>query len=458
MKIQKEQILDFNKKGLENHNEDFDFLANKLTKKGHNVSEIASKLAEFQVAIPSWALGAGGTRFGRFSFYGEPLNLEQKIQDVGILHSLTQTAGAVSLHIPWDIPSDYTAIKEQADALNIKFDSVNSNTFQDQKNASESYKYGSLSNTSKAVRDQAIAHNLDVINIGNKLGSKSLTVWLADGSCFPGQNNFQTAFQNTQDSLKDIYKSRFLARQLAERDIKAQYRQSYLGVLWAFVTPLATAFVWIVLSNSGTVQLTDTGMPYPLFAFSGTLIWSIITASINSPLQSTNSARGIMTKINFPKEALIISGIYKLLFNTSIKLILLLIFLLFYGVGLHWSLLLVPLAVFGAVLFGTTIGLLITPMGLLYTDIKRLISFGMQFLMYVTPVVYVMPKTGILKTIMAWNPLTPIITTTRDLVFGAPLQSLTGFLIVILGCIPLLFIGLIIYRISIPIIVERLSA
>jgi L-rhamnose isomerase/sugar isomerase len=206
MKIQKEQILDYNTKGLQNHNENFDFLANKLTKNGHKVEEIISKLSEFQVAIPSWALGAGGTRFGRFSFYGEPSTLAQKLEDVGVLHALTQTAGAVSLHIPWDIPQDYAAVKQQADALNIKFDSVNSNTFQDQKNAKESYKYGSLSNTSQAVREQAIAHNLDVINIGNKLGSKSLTVWLADGSCFPGQNNFQTAFQNTQDSLKDIYK------------------------------------------------------------------------------------------------------------------------------------------------------------------------------------------------------------------------------------------------------------
>lgn len=206
MKIHKGQISDYNLKGLESHNESFDFLANKLVKQGFNVGNITSKLAKFQVAIPSWALGAGGTRFGRFSFYGEPSNLEQKLDDVGVLHALTQTAGAISLHIPWDIPSDYAAIKEQADALNITFDSVNSNTFQDQKNAQESYKYGSLSNTSQAVREQAIAHNLDVINIGNKLGSKSLTVWLADGSCFPGQNNFQTAFQNTQNSLIDIYK------------------------------------------------------------------------------------------------------------------------------------------------------------------------------------------------------------------------------------------------------------
>lgn len=206
MKINKEQILDSNKAGLENHAASFDFLANKLTGQGKDVNAILSKLSEFQVAIPSWALGAGGTRFGRFSFYGEPTNLEQKIEDIGILHSLTQTAGAVSLHIPWDIPSDYAAIKEKANALNIKFDAVNSNTFQDQKDAEQSYKYGSLSNTSQAVREQAIQHNLDVIKIGDKLGSKALTVWLADGSCFPGQNNFQTAFQNTQNSLIDIYK------------------------------------------------------------------------------------------------------------------------------------------------------------------------------------------------------------------------------------------------------------
>ncbi|MBG7629493.1 MAG: sugar isomerase [Bacteroidetes bacterium] len=206
MKIQKEQLIDTNKTSIDSHKENFDFLANKLEKNGYNVNTIISKLAEFQVAIPSWALGAGGTRFGRFSYYGEPSNLQQKIEDVGLIHSLTQTAGAVSLHIPWDVPEDYKAIGELASSLDIKFDAVNSNTFQDQKDAKESYKYGSLSNTSQAVREQAIQHNLDVINIGNQLGSKALTVWLADGSCFPGQNNFQTAFQNTQDSLKDIYK------------------------------------------------------------------------------------------------------------------------------------------------------------------------------------------------------------------------------------------------------------
>jgi lipopolysaccharide transport system permease protein len=271
------------------------------------------------------------------------------------------------------------------------------------------------------------------------------------------ENNL-SIIQLFKDSLKDIYNSRFLARQLAERDIKAQYRQSYLGVLWAFILPLGTAFIWIFLSSSGTIKLSDTGVPYPLYAFSGTLIWSIFRASMNSPLQSTNSARGILTKINFPKEALIVSGIYKLLFDSSIKLILLVFFVFFYGVGFHWSLLLVPLVVLGAVLFGTTLGLFITPLGLLYSDINRFISFAMQFLMYVTPVVYAIPEEGIMKIIMTWNPITPMILTARDLAVGFSPDYLSYFFIVILGCIPFLIAGLVIYRISIPIIVERLSA
>ena len=273
------------------------------------------------------------------------------------------------------------------------------------------------------------------------------------------KKQYPKSFKLFSASLKDIYASRFLSRQLAERDIKAQYRQSYLGIFWAFFTPLATALVWIVLNNSGTVRLTDTGMPYPLFAFSGTLIWSIVTESIKSPMQSTNGARSILTKINFPKEALIVSGIYKLLFNTSIKLLLLLAFVLFYGVGLSWTLLLVPVAVIGAVLVGTTIGLFITPIGLLYTDINKIISFGLQFLMYATPVVYALPKEdGLLKTLMTYNPLTPIILTTRDFVVGTVSDYSFQFLIVIACCVPLLLIGLAIYRLSIPIIVERLSA
>ncbi len=207
MQLKKQQIADYNKSKIANLNNQTDFLGNLLDKKGCNTNAIIQKIVDFQVAIPSWALGAGGTRFGRFSYGGEPSSLEQKIEDIGLIHKLTQSAGAISLHIPWDIPKDYKAIKELANSHNILFDAVNSNTFQDQANAKETYKYGSLSNISKAVRDQAIAHNNQVIQIGEKLGSKSITVWLADGSNFPGQQNFQTALQNTQQSLQEIYKT-----------------------------------------------------------------------------------------------------------------------------------------------------------------------------------------------------------------------------------------------------------
>lgn len=205
MKIDKNNISDHNKKYKNSFQNEFDFVSGKLEKKGINIEEIVKKVSDFQVAIPSWALGAGGTRFGRFSYGGEPSSLEQKLQDVGILHALTRSAGSVSLHIPWDIPKDIKAIKELAKGNEITFDAMNSNTFQDQKDAKKSYKFGSLNNSDQEIRDFAVEHNREVIKIGRELGSKSLTVWLADGASFPGQLNFQRALDNTHTSLKGIY-------------------------------------------------------------------------------------------------------------------------------------------------------------------------------------------------------------------------------------------------------------
>lgn len=260
------------------------------------------------------------------------------------------------------------------------------------------------------------------------------------------------------ESLRDMLGSRFLAKQLAIRDIKAQYRQSYLGIIWAFITPLSTALVWIVLSKSGTVTLSDTGVPYPVFVFAGTLLWSIVIESINAPMANTNGAKSILSKINFPKEALILSGVYKLISNSFVKIVLLLVFLIVYGVGFHYSILLFPLAFFGIIFFGTTIGLFITPLGMLYNDVGKIISMGLSFLMYATPVVYTIPKTGLLKTLMEINPLTPLLLTTRNLLFGQEIEYLMYYLGVFAVCIPLFFLGLVFYRISIPIIVERMSA
>ncbi|MFK7924028.1 MAG: TIM barrel protein [Bacteroidia bacterium] len=205
MKITQTQIQEANKEQLKDHATRYQFLQAQLEKLGLNAATILEKLMQFQVAIPSWALGAGGTRFGRFSIGGEPGNLPQKIEDIGLLHALTRSAGAVSLHIPWDVPEDTQAIKALAAAHDIAFDAVNSNTFQDQKGQTVSYKHGSLAASDPSARALAIAHNKRVIDIGESLGSKSLTVWLSDGSSFPGQLNFRKALQRTMESLKEIY-------------------------------------------------------------------------------------------------------------------------------------------------------------------------------------------------------------------------------------------------------------
>lgn len=201
MRIEKSKIQEYNDVLLKSHKRKFDFAAENIA----NVEQVIQKLMEFNVAIPSWALGTGGTRFARFPGGGEPASLEQKMEDVGLLHALNQSSGAISLHIPWDIPSNYQEIKNLAASFDLKFDAVNSNTFQDQKDQELSYKFGSLQHTNKAVRKQAIQHNIEVIKHGIELGSKALTVWLSDGSCFPGQLNFRKAFQNTLESLEEIY-------------------------------------------------------------------------------------------------------------------------------------------------------------------------------------------------------------------------------------------------------------
>ncbi len=201
MLMEKYRIAEHNQEVSAEHKRTFEFMAEGIP----NVEDILKKLQDFQIAIPSWALGTGGTRFGRFSGGGEPGNLEEKIKDIGLLHALNKSSGAISLHIPWDIPKNPQAIKTLAAQHGLRFDAVNSNTFQDQSDQKHSYKFGSLQHVDKAVRRQAIDHNIEVIRHGIELGSESLTVWLSDGSSFPGQLNFRKAFQRTLQGLEEIY-------------------------------------------------------------------------------------------------------------------------------------------------------------------------------------------------------------------------------------------------------------
>jgi len=190
---------------LGDHQRDLAGLAERLDRRGLFAERAVEAVRRFEVAIPSWAFGSGGTRFGRFPLAGEPRTLVEKMEDASVVHRLTGGTPRVSLHIPWDEPDDCTALRQLASELGLGFDAMNSNTFQDQPGQSLSYKLGSFSHTDLAVRRQAIDHHLHVIEVGKALGAEAITVWLADGSSYPGQMSLRKSFDRVLESLRDVY-------------------------------------------------------------------------------------------------------------------------------------------------------------------------------------------------------------------------------------------------------------
>lgn len=199
-------ISDENEKLKKHLDDDYAALADKLARNNVDIETVTEKAGEFQIAVPSWGTGTGGTRFARFPGEGEPRNIWEKLEDCAVINELSGCTDSVSPHFPWDKVDDFTELKEKANEYGIKWVSVNSNTFQDQPGQAVSYKYGSLSNTQKASRDLAIQHNVDCIEYGKALGAKSLTVWVGDGSNHPGQQHFQHAFERYLSSMEQVYK------------------------------------------------------------------------------------------------------------------------------------------------------------------------------------------------------------------------------------------------------------
>ena len=185
--------------------DDYGSLGRQLRRRGIDIEKIERQVAAFSVALPSWGAGRGGTRFAKFPFRGAPTNIHEKLEDCSVVQQLCRVTPRVSPHFPWDFVSDYRALREQAAALGLAFDAVNSNTFQDQPGQQHSYASGSLTATDRAARDQAIAHNIECIGIGRELGSTAITVWIGDGSNFPGQQDLTRAFDRYLEAMAQIY-------------------------------------------------------------------------------------------------------------------------------------------------------------------------------------------------------------------------------------------------------------
>ncbi len=204
--ISSDLIASENDRLLTAHKSDYEALGAHLARRSIDIDAITKKVAAFSVAVPSWGVGTGGTRFARFPGKGEPRGIFDKLDDCAVIHQLTRTTPTVSLHIPWD-KADPEHLKSYANALGLGFDAMNSNTFSDAPNQAHSYKFGSLSHVDAATRSQAIEHNIECIEVGRAIGSKALTVWIGDGSNFPGQSNFARSFERYLTSMSEIYKA-----------------------------------------------------------------------------------------------------------------------------------------------------------------------------------------------------------------------------------------------------------
>ncbi|WP_294199959.1 ABC transporter permease [uncultured Chryseobacterium sp.] len=265
-------------------------------------------------------------------------------------------------------------------------------------------------------------------------------------------------FKELTSIYKDIRSSNFLAIQMTKRDIQAQHRQSLLGFFWIWAPVLINSLVWLFLNGSGVVNVnTPGGMPYPVFVILGTTIWNIFAETIQSPINSVIAGKSIISKINFPKESLLMKGLYTTLFNLIIKMIPVIVILIIYQITPSWNLLLFPFYIFSLILFAFALGLLITPLGLIYTDISKVLTTGIPFFMYITPVVYAAPTVGVFKFLFKSNPLTYMINDTRNTLTGIETQSLIFTIGLAVLSIIFLVIGLVIFRKSMPIVIEKIA-
>jgi lipopolysaccharide transport system permease protein len=256
----------------------------------------------------------------------------------------------------------------------------------------------------------------------------------------------------------DLRNSRYLAWRLLARDISAKYRQTVTGYLSAILPPIVSAVIFIMLNQSNILNIPDTDIPYPAFVFTGTILWSIFTLSINTPLVELQTNRSLLVRIRFAKEALILTSFGQIFYNLFINMFVLLLILLFFSVNVSISWLLLVIPVIATILLGVFIGTIIVPISFLYQDIKQGINMLFSMVMYITPVAYVLPETGIITYLGRFNPMTYILNTFRDIIFGHEMDSINITLIVLICSFFLFIFSMIIFRIALPRIIERMDA
>ena len=259
------------------------------------------------------------------------------------------------------------------------------------------------------------------------------------------------------DLVRDICAGRELAWALFMRDLKAQFRQTYLGYIWAFLPPLAASMTFIFLQSQGITNIATPGISFAAFAMIGTLLWQTFVDALQSPLASLNNAKSMLAKINFPREAILMAGMYMVVFNFLVRLVLLAVVMIVWQVTPSWTLVFFPLGMFGLLLCGFGLGMLMLPVGGLYGDVGRGIPIVAQFLMLLTPVVYPVRTDGLAGWLAVWNPVAPLITTARASLTGQPMDQWFLALIVTLLSAVVAMVGLVAFRLVMPHLIVRMG-
>ena len=258
--------------------------------------------------------------------------------------------------------------------------------------------------------------------------------------------------------VSDFPQSRALAWRMLVRDTRAMYRQSLLGYVWLILPPLATVLVWVMLNKSSLVNIDAGDVPYPLFVITGTVLWAAFNGSMMAMQEIMGSARSMLSKINFPHEALIMTAFGKALMNSIIPALLLLPALLIYGVKPSVGMLLFPFGFLVMLLLGCSIGLIFVPIGALYTDIGRAIQMALRFGFFVTPVIYALPASGVTRTLLLWNPVTAPLVSSRSWLIGGESVLSVETIIVCTASVCLLFVATIMFKVVMPHLIERLNS
>jgi len=257
---------------------------------------------------------------------------------------------------------------------------------------------------------------------------------------------------------QDLKASKELAWRLFVRNISAMYRQTMLGYVWAFLPPVFTTLTFVFLNSQKIFSVGETDIPYPAYVMIGTLLWQVFVDGINSPLRVVNQSRSFLTKINFPREALILAGIGEVLFNFLIRLVLLIAVFVFYKISLPAVVFLAPLGIMSLMALGLMFGVFLVPLGVLYKDIEKGLPLITAMWMLLTPVVYPPPSSWPASLLSSINPVSPLLITTREMLTSGSFSQMTGFLIVVTSTFVLLLVGWILYRLALPHLIERISA